>query len=235
MSLAKRSSRFAPRFALAAVVILPWSGIDSESEPKRGQPPRGLMGVVGNWTAINDSGPAFRVDGAAWNGQTAPRDLEAAGRSLFGQTTEAFLANGTAQGAFPLAVWRDVPDFAAGTIRVRFKLVGGASDQNAGVVVGLQPTGEYMFVRYNTKDGNVAIWAYANGERRRIADGETKAQLPMNTWHDLTVTVTGTTVTGSLDGTLGVQHTLDKPLSGRVGLWTKRDAVTVFKDFRVDR
>jgi hypothetical protein len=231
MSLAARSTRFVPGFALAAVVLLACGAGDSGQL----QPSGGLMGVVGNWAVVEDSGPAFRIEGAAWNGQTARAEIEAAGRTLFGGATETFLANGTAPGAFPLAVWRDVSDFKAGTISVRFKLVGGASDQTAGVVVGLQPTGEYMFVRYNTKDGNVAMWAYADGTRRRIAEGETKAQLPMNTWHELIVTVTGTKITGSVDGTLVLEHTLDKPLSGRVGLWTKRDAITVFKDFRVDR
>jgi hypothetical protein len=235
MSLAKRSTRFAPRIALVAVVSVACGTMNSAVERNASQPARGMVGVVGNWAAVNDSGPAFRIDGAAWNGETPRAELEGAGRSLFGQTTEAFLANGTAPGAFPLAVWRDVSDFTSGSIRVRFKLVGGASDQTAGVVVGLQPTGEYMFVRYNTKDGNVAIWAYADGARRRIADGETKAQLPLNTWHELTVMVKGMKVSGSVDGTLVVEHTLDKPLSGRVGLWTKRDAITVFRDFRVDR
>ena len=235
MSLAKRSTRFVTGFALAAVGILACGTTDSDVERKPGQPASGLMGVVGNWAAVDDSGPAFRIDGAAWNGQTARADLDTAGRSLFGQTTEAFLANGMAPGAFPLAVWPDASEFTSGTIGVRFKLVGGATDQNAGVVVGLQPTGEYMFVRYNTKDGNVALWAYADGVRRRIVEGETKAQLPMNTWHELSVTVQGTKVTGSVDGTLFLEHTLDQPLSGRVGLWTKRDAITVFKDFRVDR
>jgi hypothetical protein len=194
----------------------------------------GLVGIIGRWVPVNDQGPALKADGAAWNGETSAADLEAAGRSLFLHIERSFVTHGVAPGAFPLAVYRAVRDFTNGAIRVQFKIVGGASDQNAGIVFGLQPTGEYLFARYNTKDGNVAIWEYRGGERRVIVHGEAHKQLPMNAWHELVVTVAGNRVSASVTGqSLTVQHVLDRPLTGRVGVWVKRDAVTVFRDFRV--
>ena len=196
----------------------------------------GIVGVVGHWTSINDDGPAIRADGERWSGQTTRKQLEAVRTSLFPTLTESFVSNATAAGAFPLAVVGGVSDFTAGTIRVRFKLLGGRSDQTAGIVLGLQPTGEYLFVRYNTKDGNVALWRYANGERETLARGEAHTQLPLGAWHELVVSVNGTKVTGEVSGRgLTMSHTLERPPAGRVGLWTKRDAVTVFKDVRVSR
>lgn len=199
-----------------------------------GEPRPAFVGIVGHWTPVVEGGPAFKVDGERWSGMTERSHLEAVARPLFPTPDDGFVANGTAPGAFPLAVFRDVPNFSGGTLRVQFKLLGGRSDQTAGIVLGLQPTGEYLFVRYNTKDGNVAVWQYAGGERRVIAHGTVKAQLPLDTWHELAVTVSGATVTGVVDGdSLKVEHTLATPVTGRVGLWTKRDAVTVFRDFRV--
>ena len=54
--------------------------------------------------------------------------------------------------------------------------------QTAGIVFNLQPTGDYLFVRYNTKDGNAALWSYSGGQRRVIAHGEVHEQLPLNVW-----------------------------------------------------
>jgi hypothetical protein len=142
------------------------------------------------------------------------------------------VANGTAPGAFPYAVAADVGAFSNGTLRVSFKLVGGASDQIAGLVFGLRPDGEYHYMRYNTKDGNIALWRYSNGERSRIAEGTAHLQIGLNTWTQLEVRLAGNTVTGTVIGTnLTLSHTFDAPVPGHVGVWAKRDAVTVFKDF----
>ena len=168
-----------------------------------------LRGVIGLWSVVDDSGKALKVDGATWKGEGAPAT------------------------AFPLAVWTGGNSFAGGTIRVRFKMVGGASDQNAGIVVGLTPEGEYHFLRYNTKDGNLAVWTYAGGERKVLTHGEHHQQLPLGSWQELVVTVQGNRISGTVTGTkLHVEHRFDRPVTGGIGLWTKRDAVTVFRDFR---
>src|SRR5688572_9277356 len=160
-----------------------------------------FTGVVGNWKNADDGGPAFKVDTTGWSGTTPRPTLEALSKSLFGTAaTETFLANGTSAAAFPLAVFNGTTNFTQGTVRVQFKLVGGASDQTAGIVFNLKPTGEYYFARYNTKDGNLAVWQYRNGNRARLHDGEMHVQLPMNTWHELAMTVTGNKLTTTLDG-----------------------------------
>lgn len=194
----------------------------------------GLLPVVGHWTPVQDEGAALKADGEQWSGQTPSDALAASARTLFGTPTDSFVANLGGTGAFPLAVWRPTADFTEGTVRVRFKMIGGKTDQNAGIVFGLQPQGRYWFMRYNTKDGDVALWEFANGERRVIAHGETSAQLALNSWHELVLTVSGTRVSGAVNGgALRLDYTLDSAVSGRIGVWTKRDAVTAFRDFRV--
>lgn len=134
---------------------------------------------------------------------------------------------------FPLALIRDVNDFRDGVLAVKFNLIAGESDQIAGLAFGVTPQSEYYYARYNTKDGNVALWRFEDGERRRLVDGTAHLQLPLNAWHDLQVEVRGQKVVASVAGKLRIEHTLPAPVSGRVGFYTKRDSVTAFKSFSV--
>lgn len=137
-----------------------------------------------------------------------------------------------APAAYPLAVVRDIKTFAAGRLEVQFKLVAGESDQTAGIVFNLKPNGDYFYARYNTKDGNVAIWKFENGARAVLVHGELHEQLPLNTWHTLQVAIVGRTVTATANTRWRAQHTFDGPVSGRLGVWTKQDSVTSFRGFK---
>ena len=139
-----------------------------------------------------------------------------------------------AEAPFPLAAVRGVDSFTGGALSVRFKLIAGDSDQIAGLAFGITPKAEYYYARYNTKDGNLAIWRFENGARHRLVDGTEHAQLPLDTWHELRVEVRGTRVVTTVNGRLRLEHTLPSPVAGRVGFYTKRDSVTAFKDFRIE-
>ena len=135
---------------------------------------------------------------------------------------------------YPLAAVRGIENFSEGVLSVKFKLIAGESDQIAGIAFGISPQAEYYYGRYNTKDGNSALWRFETGARRRLLDGKEHEQLPLDTWHDLRVEVRGTRVITTVNGRLRIEHTLPAPLSGRVGFYAKRDSVTAFKDFRIE-
>jgi hypothetical protein len=61
--------------------------------------------------------------------------------------------------------------------------------------------------------------------------------LPLGTWHELVLEVRGRDVHGYVasDTTISVRHTLDVEPVGRVGVYAKRDAITAFRSFRVQR
>lgn len=202
------------------------------AQPARSDAQPALQGVVGTWTPSAD-GSGLVVDGTQWSGTTADSTLTHVGSQLFGGTSEALRKNWSAPASFPLAVRTDVRDFRAGTLRVQFRMVGGASDQNAGIVFGLQPDGSYHYLRYNTKDGDLALWRWADGQRTVIAHGAGDTRIPLGSWQTLEVTINGARVTGRVAGrpTLTLTHTLPTSVSGRVGVWVKRDAVTTFRDF----
>jgi len=192
-----------------------------------------LVGVVGHWTDTTAGAPAVVVNGERWSGSTSADELRRTSNRLFGNTTDAFIANGSAAGAFQIAVVPSVSEFRNGTLRVQFNMIGGKTDQIAGLLFGLGASGEYFYVRYNTKDGNLAVWKYANGERTVLKHGEVHKQIPLGTWHELVVEVRGWQVRGHItgDSTISVEHTLDVDPVGRVGVWAKRDAITAFRSF----
>lgn len=201
------------------------------AQPKR---PAGIIPVVGHWEAAVDGGePAVIADGRQWDGRTGP-DLAGLSRRLFGTSQPSFATNMNPATAFPFAVVEGVENFTGGTIRGRFKLVAGESDQIAGFAFGLQPNGDYHYVRYNTKDGNLAVWEFTGGKRSVLKHGEHHAQIPLGAWHELVITVEGRRVRGDMAGGFSVEHELPGAVSGRLGLWAKRDAVTAFRLPRIE-
>lgn len=206
--------------ALASAAVLATTAQPSKST---------VTPVVGHWEETVDAGaPAFVVDGRKWDGRSGPNLWELAQR-FFRRPHADFARNMDHATAFPFALVTAVDNFTGGTLRGRFKLIGGESDQVAGFAFGLQPNGDYHYVRYNTKDGNIAVWEFTGGKRNVLKHGEHHAQLPLGEWHELVIRVTGRTVRGEMQGGFVVEHELAKPVSGRLGLWAKRDAVTAFR------
>ena len=69
-----------------------------------------------------------------------------------------------------------------------------------------------------------------------IAHGEPAgSKLPLNVWHTLTLRVDGTRVTVAANDSITLTHELPGQVSGRIGLWTKRDAVTAFRNFQAGK
>jgi hypothetical protein len=192
-----------------------------------------LVPVSGTWTADYEKYDTKVIQVLTIDGTAASKAPDAdAARTLFADQSAGFVKALAAPGAFPLAVARDIKTFPAGRLEVSFKLVSGATDQTAGIVFGLQPDGSYTYARYNTKDGNVAVWKFENGERTVLQMGAVHEQLPLNQWHTLQVTIAGAVVSAAVkDSTLAANHTLPAPVQGRVGVWTKTDSVTSFKGF----
>ena len=218
---------------LFAVAVFVAEGVILEAQRSGAQTgTSSVIAVLGQWDpGMDGTSPIVTADARKWNGKPSA-DLDGVGRRLFGTTRPSSLANVTAEGAFPLAVLDGISQFQAGTLHVDFKMIGGESDQIAGLVFNLQPTGDYLYVRYNTRDDNVALWRFAKGQREVIAHGANHRRLALDAWHPLSVTIKGRTISAVAAGDLRVEHTLDHDISGRVGLWTKRDSITSFRNWR---
>src|SRR5262245_57878810 len=121
---------------LATIFAAPMPEVTEEA--KR-QGTTGLVAVVGHWTDTTAGTPAIVVNGERWSGSTTADELRRTSNRLFGNTTDTFIANGSAAGAFQFAVASSVGEFRNGTLRVQFNLIGGKTDQIAGLLFGLGP------------------------------------------------------------------------------------------------
>lgn len=149
--------------------------------------------------------------------------------------TPAIVHDGTkwaAKEGFPLALFSAPSEFSNGTASLEFQLLGGTDDYPAGLVFGHRGS-SYHYVRYNTKDGNVALWRMEGPTRTVIKHGEVHEQLAKNTWHRLELTVRGKKIRAVVNGRLSVEHELAEPPRGQLGMWTKPDATSAFRNLKV--
>jgi hypothetical protein len=199
-----------------------------------GAEPRSFSAAVGSWINVEENGNrVLSVDGTRWARGQVSAGLADKARALYGARYAEFLDNVKAYAFFPIAVFNEVEDFRNGTITLRFKGVAGRIDQAAGILFDLKPNGDYLALRANPLEDNVVLWKYERGKRssiKWIRDTPT----PTAQWHTLALNIrNGTRVEGLLNGKLVLTHTLERPVSGRVGLWSKADSVVYFDDYSV--
>jgi hypothetical protein len=131
-------------------------------------------------------------------------------------------------------VAKSIPGFENGDISVRFRLLGGQLDQCAGILFNLKPNGDYLAVRFNGKEDNLVLWTFKNGKRSFVKKGSHEVHLKLGEWHRMKIRVEGTKLTGFLDDEALLEYTLDAPVSGKVGTWSKTDSVSQFDDYAVE-
>lgn len=222
-----------------ALVVLPAVAqtvsktIDLSSETI-GAEPKAMIPMVGNWTITQDSGKkVLKVDGTRWQEGQSGANLADKARAVYGERYAEFLDSVKAFAYFPYVVAKEVGDFREGEITMRFKALAGRVDQAGGILFDLKPNGDYLAMRANALENNLVLWRVVRGKRSSVK-WVRNTPTPTGRWHDLKLVVRGRTVEGYLDGKRVLEHTLDQPISGRVGIWTKADSVCLFDEFRVN-
>ncbi len=232
MKLRMLSVLFAAFFAAPALAASSVQSFDAETV---GAEPKSFTAAVGNWVIVDNGGnKALSVNGSQWaRGQTSAGLADKA-RALYGERYAEFLDNVQSYAYFPIAVMNEVADFRNGAITLRFKGVAGRIDQAAGILFNVQPNGDYLALRANPLEDNLVLWQYVKGKRSSVK-WVRNTPSPTGQWHELKLTVVGNKVQGWLNGVLTLNHDLEKPVSGRIGLWSKADSVVYFDDFRVEQ
>jgi len=120
-------------------------------------------------------------------------------------------------------------------LAVDFKTLSGIRDASGGVVFRYLDSNNYYVVRANSLEGNVVAYKTVGGKRTNIGvRGKSRAygvEAPVEhqAWQTLRVITAGSVFGVYLDGKKIFEvenHALTQP--GKVGLWTKADAVTQF-------
>lgn len=119
---------------------------------------------------------------------------------------------------------------ADGFVEVRFKPLGGRSDQAGGVVWRWQDGDNYYVARANALENNLSLYYTQGGIRRTLQYVD--APVAPQTWHTLRVEFKNAHIQVFLDGKRYIEFEdghISQP--GSVGVWTKEDSVTVFDGF----
>ncbi len=233
------------------------------SNEKVGRPPSTFEPMVGTWVVAGDGkDKVIMVDGRPW---VASKDnptklLIESARRLYGTSNEELMDNAKQFAYYPVAVLKSVDSFSNGTISVKFKTIAGDSDRCSGILFNVKPNGDWLAVRYNDTENNVALWEFHNGIRRpvKFSDRAKPFMLDRSAWHELKMTVDGADFKAWLDGVLALEYTLGSqpgpgrnggppnpdlipannpvlqpPVAGRIGLWSKTDSTSYFMDYVV--
>ena len=250
--------------ALAFAPIALWSQtmtVDLSKETV-GKTPTAFEPQVGTWVIAQDgAGKVIKVDGAAYKAaQDSPTQaLFASARKFYGTSNEELMDTAKQFAIFPIAVLRTVPNFSNGTISVKFKTVAGDADRCSGILFNVKPNGDWLTVRYNDTENNVVFWEFHNGVRRQLKRSPSEWMLDRAAWHELKLTVDGANLHADMDGKPALDYVLGSdpapgrngaapnpdlvpannpvlrpPVAGKIGLWSKSDSVSLFKDFVVN-
>jgi hypothetical protein len=252
--------------AAALLLIVPLDAADLKvdlSKERVGRTPTTFEPMVGTWVVAQDGADkVIMIDGRPW---VASKDnptklLIESARRLYGTSNEELMDNAKQFAYYPVAVLRGVDNFSNGTISMKFKTVAGESDRASGILFNVKPNGDWLAVRYNDTENNVALWEFHNGIRRNVkfSDRANRFMLDRSAWHELKMTVAGADFKAWIDGALALEYTLGRapgpgrggaapnpdlfpdnnpvlrpPVAGKVGLWAKTDSTSYFKDYVV--
>jgi len=205
-----------------------------------GRPPKTFQAMVGTWIVANDGGEkVIKIDGDIWRGAQTneAKMLIDNARKLYGTNNEELMDNAKMFANFPVAVMTAFDDpakktqftFTNGTISMKFKTVSGNSDRASGILFNVKPNGDWLSVRYNDTENNVALWEFHNGIRRNMKfnrdrkfDLDPKCPRPVlaacGAWHELKLTIDGADLKAWLDNEIAMEYTLGSaPTPGRNG------------------
>jgi len=118
-------------------------------------------------------------------------------------------------------------------LTTRFKIVGGITEQMAGVVFRYQNSSNYYVVRASALGKNVRFYKVVNGLRSDPIGPD--VGVTTGVWHSLAVQCEGTQISIWYDDKLVMPPLGDNSLTeGLLGFRTKSDAVVYFADTMVD-
>lgn len=133
---------------------------------------------------------------------------------------------------FPLFIY-DGETFRDFSLTTRFKIVGGAMEQMAGVVFRFQNASNFYVFRASALGRNIRFYKMVDGIRTDPIGPE--VEIATNTWHTLAVQAQGNQFTFWFDGRLVMPPLQDSSFAeGKFGFWTKSDAVSYFCDTTIN-
>lgn len=192
----------------------------------------GFYVQTGDWKQSTEDGQTVYLQDGSKSGLFLFSGLVGAFSKVVGTSTQEFLDNIGAYYYFPLAIAKN-SEMTDGTVQVQVKTIKGNIDRAGGVVLGLKNAGNYFVLRINALEDNVILFEYINNKRFQRA--AIKKKIESDRWYTLKVEIKGPHLKGYLDAEPTLEYDTQRPNKGLVGLWTKADSVTEFRDLAIER
>jgi hypothetical protein len=177
-------------------------------------------GQLGQWIIVSDQVPsAF----GSLDGKTPVMNEN----SVLAQTSTDPLDE-----HFPLLIYNGdtYRDFKFTT---HFKIVSGVTEQMAGIVFRYQNPSNFYVLRASALGHNIRFYKMVDGQRSAPIGPE--KDLAAGTWHSLQVQCHGNEINCSYDDQPLMPTLEDNSFrEGKIGFWTKSDAVSHFRDADLD-
>lgn len=195
------------------------------SKTEEGELPAGFrstvsgLGKPGKWQIVSDDAPSAFPSVTKASPSTSKRKVLA-------QT-----ARDITDEHFPVLIF-DEETYDDFTFTTQFKTVGGGIEQMAGIAFRFQDEKNYYVVRASSLGNNLRFYKFVNGERSTPIGPE--IAIPKGVWHELAVECKGNRIQCYLNGKEAMPAINDTSFTkGKVGFWTKSDAVSYFVDSRI--
>jgi len=217
-------------FWIAALVTLPALAVERSfdfSTAPVDQTPSGFRSLVagrgqpGEWKVILDDAPPALAPLSSKAPAVARRAVLAqTSRVALNQHFPILLNDGEAYGDFHLST--------------RFKIVGGALEQMAGVVFHFQDETNFFAILADAQRNHFRCYKVVNGVATAPLGPDSLTVLP-GVWHELSVVCEGARITAALDGQESIKliDNASAAQPGKVGFFTKSDTVCYFTDARL--
>jgi hypothetical protein len=133
---------------------------------------------------------------------------------------------------FPMLIY-EKETFKDFKLSTRFKIVSGVAEQMAGIVFRYQNSSNFYIIRASALGHNIRFYKVVNGLRGNLLGPDTN--ITTNVWHTLGIQCQGNQITCVLDDQAVMPLLTDNTFaSGKIGFWTKSDAVSYFGDTTIN-
>jgi len=133
---------------------------------------------------------------------------------------------------FPMLIY-DKETFKDFKLTTRFKIISGVAEQMAGIVFRYENSSNFYVIRASALGHNIRFYKVVNGLRSNLLGPDTN--ITTNVWHTLGIQCQGNQITCLLDDRAVMPLLTDNTFAaGKIGFWTKSDAVSYFGDTTIN-
>ena len=117
-------------------------------------------------------------------------------------------------------------------INLKFKGVKGNNDQGGGAVWRYQDENNYYVARANPLENNFTVYKVVNGRRKELKNANINVN--SNQWYAIKIMMVDDKIKCYFNNKLELELSDNTiKISGKIGLWTKSDAVTYFDNLEI--